>query len=121
METTNSSPVTNLDESLLAKKKEIEEMKNDSLQLRKTAHKILPTVQDYNKLIQEAKALDNARRAKEKDYNTVITFLQKIDTHYLDGFFPLFKDKHPAADPSPVETAHVPPTKTNYQVQNHEN
>lgn len=108
MENTNSSPATNLDESLLAKKKEIEEMKNDSLQLRKTAHKLLPTVQDYNKLIQEAKALDNARRVKEKDYNTVITFLQKIDTHYLDGFFPLFKDKHAASQPENNETEHQP-------------
>ncbi|HBO60818.1 TPA: hypothetical protein DD449_03990 [Candidatus Berkelbacteria bacterium] len=104
MENTNSSPVTNLDESLLAKKKEIEEMKNDSLQLRKTARALLPVVQEYNKLNQEANTLDKERRNKEKVHNTVITYLQQIDTHYLDGFFPLFKEKHPAADPSQVET-----------------
>ena len=90
----------NLDESLIAKKNEIEEIKIDISAIKKTAATLKPAVQDYNLQMQKAHDLDKIRKAKEKEYNTVVSFLQKVDEHYLDGMFPLFSN----SENSPLTT-----------------
>lgn len=82
----------NLDESLIAKKTEIEQIKNDVQSIKKSASTLKAAVQEYSAQMQKAHNLNEIRKDKEKDYNTVITFLQKVDEHYLDAMFPLFKE-----------------------------
>jgi len=86
----------NLDDNLLSKKKEIEAISHDILLIKKTAATLKPAVQEYNTQMQKAHGLDKVRKQKEKEYNTVITFLQNVDDHYLDAMFPLFKENHEA-------------------------
>jgi len=86
-----------IEEGLTNKKNELEELQKDIEILETQALVLKEQVKKYNELKSKSAQLKKTQKIKQREFNTVLSFLRNTDMSYLDKMFPLFADL-PVAD-----------------------
>lgn len=81
----------NLDEVVINKKNELEEMQKDIDSLEAQASQLRDTVKKYNSLKRQQSGIKKAKAQKQTEFDTVLNFFNSVDDNYLKEKYPLFE------------------------------
>lgn len=82
----------NLEEAIVVKKNELEEMQKDIDSLESQALPLKETVKKYNSLKKQSKGLKLQKEQKDAEMKIVLGFINTIDDSYIKEKYPLLEN-----------------------------
>lgn len=83
-----------LEQALQTKKQELEDLQKDIDSLENQSLSLKDSVKKYNELKSKSAELKKIRKDKQREFDTVMNFLQPIDDNYINKIYPLFSSSN---------------------------